>query len=421
MFLSIRKAPTSFFTWGRSAYKGDGSPRAEYRTPQLMAHPLPSGVTVEQMALGTVDVDNAAYFVLGSDGKVYSMGRNKEEVLGRPGQFASQTTWDNVRNPGGTGDLENVAFIAAHDNANGFGSAMAILDDGTLVSWGDNKESKLGIAVYSANNGPLYPGGSIGHSYLVAEPGGSSAFAYRSDGEHCAVGDNQRGSFGDGQSTRVNRSLVCYTPEVDISVFDSVDTDKDGVPDLRDLDSDNDGISDLQESGDANGLELDVDFNGIISLTEAVDMDGDGLMDVFEDGNLLADIGTIPTDSDGDGVLDKKDLDSDADGIPDMIENLPSRDYPVNDGDVSDNDADEDGIIEIFDEDDTLARLFGGKFIMSSDKDEDKTPDYLDSDSDNDGKSDTVESGLTLSGNDNNNDGIDDNASIGADYWTPMV
>ena len=41
-------------------------------------------------------------------------------------------------------------------------------------------------------------------------------------------------------------------------------------------------------------------------------------------------------------------------------------------------------------------------------QDWDGTPDYLDTDSDNDGIDDTTESGLTLSGTDNDNDGIDD-------------
>ena len=178
-----------------------------------------------------------------------------KRYLGRPGQFASQTTWDNVRNPGGTGDLENVAFIAAHDNANGFGSAMAILDDGTLVSWGDNKESKLGIAVYRANNGPLYPGGTTGDTYLTAEPGGSSAFAYRSDGEYCGAGNNIRGAFGNGQNSGQHSSFVCFSLDIE-SITDeggpdyqnpTADIDGDGVINRNDLDDDNDGILDVVE------------------------------------------------------------------------------------------------------------------------------------------------------------------------------
>jgi hypothetical protein len=46
-------------------------------------------------------------------------------------------------------------------------------------------------------------------------------------------------------------------------------------------------------------------------------------------------------------------------------------------------------------------------------------PDYIDTDSENDGKQDMSESGLTLSNVDANNDGIDDNASIGASYTDP--
>ena len=107
--------------------------------------------------------------------------------------------------------------------------------------------------------------------------------------------------------------------------------------------------------------------------------------------------GVTPIDSDNDGVADFLDLDSDNDFIPDTIEAQPSVGYAVNDGDVSNNDADGDGVIDIFDANDTTTADFGGTFSTPEDTDGDGTADYLDSDSDNDGASDTAESGLAAS------------------------
>ena len=87
-------------------------------------------------------------------------------------------------------------------------------------------------------------------------------------------------------------------------------------------------------------IAVDADLNGTLEIAEDADSDSDGLIDVFEDGNLLANIGTAPADSDTDTIADYVDLDSDADGIADTIEARLTAGYMVNDGDVSDDDTD---------------------------------------------------------------------------------
>jgi hypothetical protein len=80
------------------------------------------------------------------------------------------------------------------------------------------------------------------------------------------------------------------------------DSDSDGIPNQFDLDSDEDGISDNIEAQGQNFIA----FNPI-------DADGNGISDVY--GN-----GLFPIDTDGDGVLNYVDLDSDNDGIYDSVE-----------------------------------------------------------------------------------------------------
>ncbi|PZF73443.1 hypothetical protein DN068_08620 [Taibaiella soli] len=169
------------------------------------------------------------------------------------------------------------------------------------------------------------------------------------------------------------------------------DTDGDGVPNFRDLDSDNDGINDVKESG----LPLTADANGD-GMVDGTDTDGDGIIGVA-DGNtaVYGDAGDIaPRDTDGDGIPDLRDLDSDNDGINDVRESgLPLTADANGDGMVDGTDTDGDGIFGVADG--NPAVWGDANDIVFRDTDGDGVPDARDLDSDNDGISDLIESGIT--------------------------
>jgi len=194
----------------------------------------------------------------------------------------------------------------------------------------------------------------------------------------------------------------------------SGDTDRDLIPNVRDLDSDDDGIPDAVEAGDTDPLtlpvdsdvdgvpdflDLDSDDNGIIDARETAserDPDGDGLpnrVDDDDDGDSLPDVlelnGDRVQDSDRDGVPDHRDLDSDGDGIPDEVEGRrPQAPLPCDtDGDaipdVLDLDSDDDGFPD--------ADEAGPDPEHPRDTDGDGVADYRDRDADGDGLDDRDE------------------------------
>ena len=214
---------------------------------------------------------------------------------------------------------------------------------------------------------------------------------------------------------------------------DCADTDDDGTPDYLDADDDNDGIPTSVEvdnappNGDTDGdgipdhLDLDSDNDGINDVQEGggTDADGDGMHDGPQ-GEL-----TDPPDTDGDGQPDYVDLDSDNDTVSDLIEGGSGATDADNDGVADGPDADGDGIVD--DADDNDAQFGEDGDSGPQDTDGDNTPDYIDTDSDDNGFDDIDEAGNSnLDGDndgqvdddtDNDNDGIPDNADDDDDVF----
>ena len=148
---------------------------------------------------------------------------------------------------------------------------------------------------------------------------------------------------------------------------DILDTDFDGVPDHYDLDADNDGIPDVIEAGSS-----DTDRDGQYDL--GIDLNGDGLADRLYVTPIVA------RDTDQDGVLDFRDIDSDQDGLTDLLE-------------TAGVDTDNDGRVDDFKDNnvDGLDDAYMNQNRGYPDTDQDGFPDYRDTDSDNDGVSDAEE------------------------------
>ena len=206
------------------------------------------------------------------------------------------------------------------------------------------------------------------------------------------------------------------------------DKDLDGIPDILDIDDDNDGITDANEyCNPANGFaclpggfdpSTDLDGDGVLNFMDAndpaffnpcVDTNGDGVCDQI----------AAIFDTDKDGVADHWDLDSDNDGITDLVE--AGHNQP---------DANGDGVI------DGLPAAFGLNGLynpIASDPDDfnavetysrlnadnDGIPDYDDLDSDNDGINDVAEAGYSSA--DTNNDGRINFTSVNADGLTQLI
>ena len=157
-------------------------------------------------------------------------------------------------------------------------------------------------------------------------------------------------------------------------------------------DSDGDGIPDVRDLFPDDVTEyLDTDGDGVGNGADADD-DGDGVPD-HEDGAPLDHRGHLDTDADGLGNHD--DLDDDGDGILDGVDAFPLDGTRSSDSDgdgmddYSDDDDDDDGVAD-------TADAFPRDAGEWADTDEDGIGDNLDPDDDNDGRDDEHDAAPTF-------------------------
>ncbi len=203
-------------------------------------------------------------------------------------------------------------------------------------------------------------------------------------------------------------SNLTYTPDNGFCGIDTVyyQVCDDGFPSLCDSayvfftvtpeDDDSDGLSNVYET-----LTRNTDGDALNDYLD-VDSDNDGISDMVEAMPIGGDLcNPIALDFDGDGVPDYLDPDSDNDGIPDWAERSNGAPVPP-----TGNDADGDGIDDAYDPD-----LGGYLETTPFDRDGDGQPDFRDIDSDDDGIPDWIEGSsnpVIPTGNDSDGDGIDD-------------
>jgi hypothetical protein len=163
-------------------------------------------------------------------------------------------------------------------------------------------------------------------------------------------GDSDNDGIQDAAEGRGSVGAAASSRASDLIGTDQ-DADGDGIPNWYDLDSDNDGIPDHEECGGTD------DANKDGRADSKVDSDGDGIIDEYDPDQGGAPL--VCPDTDGDGMPDYKDTNSDNQGASDFVE----------EGGV---DSDGDRLLDIFDS----AR--GSAPLTIRDSDGDDIPDHLD-------------------------------------------
>ncbi|MCU7829212.1 MAG: choice-of-anchor L domain-containing protein [Candidatus Thiodiazotropha sp. (ex Myrtea sp. 'scaly one' KF741663)] len=261
----------------------------------------------------------------------------------------------------------------------------------------DSDGDGVADAAESGASGTDTDGDDIDDAYDVDQTGGTDANGDGIDDAVTALDSNNDGIPDYQDATDSDGDGLVNTLDIDDDndgILDSaegnetVDTDGDGVADSLDLDSDNDGLFDLDESG-ATVSGLDSDNDGRIDSGNTVG--SNGMADVLETGADSGSANYALIDTDSDSVHNFRDLDSDGDGLYDLVEAG---------GSDADNNGRVDGLNDL--DGDGLHDPLSGSGLPNPDTDGDSVVDVLDLDSDNDGIYDVMEAG----GGDLDGDGL---------------
>ena len=200
------------YAWGWNSYGETG--RGTAQTQEM----LPATVKlVDGTELGNIVQVVAGYhysLALAADGRVYAWGDNGYEQLGLGAAHGKHYSAELVKDVTGTAPLANIVMLAA-----GRLHALALDNKGRVLSWGFANDGRLGAGPNGKrafNGRPLPVVGADGLGELAnvvsVGAGPDHSVAVLADGTMLTWGDGYGGSLGQGPQAVVNGDLSLPTP-----------------------------------------------------------------------------------------------------------------------------------------------------------------------------------------------------------------
>lgn len=207
--MALRRDNT-VWVWGTQTYLGDGSPAMKREVATQMV--LPKAGTIKMIG-STSDGPRSSFYILYTDGSLYSVGNNAKKQLG-DWTTVERTTWVQPRYNSVSGPrMNNIKWISPMEHDRKYPSIAVINNDMKLYNWGHEEGHDLGRGNMSAT--PVDPGIPLGltpaDQILSVESGGhTTMFTEKCHENFGYVGHRIYGSMGNGSTVNTYESNINY-------------------------------------------------------------------------------------------------------------------------------------------------------------------------------------------------------------------
>ncbi|WP_139166574.1 Ig-like domain-containing protein [Epilithonimonas hungarica] len=200
--LMALRADGTLWTWGVS-FLGDGTATTTRSRAEQMTLPNASG-TIKMIGMA----NSGSYYVLYTDGNLYSMGNNSSRELG-DWTTTTRSTWIQPRYNSASGAvMNNIKWISPTEHHDSYPSINVLTTTEQVYNWGHNYQSKLRSG--GGTSSTIDPGSPTTDRMLALESGGAQTIVIKACTQNFGFAGNQYyGSMGDGSNT-INVTRVPY-------------------------------------------------------------------------------------------------------------------------------------------------------------------------------------------------------------------
>lgn len=273
------------WTWGTQTYLGDGSAPAKRIAATQMT--LPKAGTIKMVG-ATSDGTRTSYYILYTDGALYSLGDNTKRQLG-DWTTNERRSWVQPRYTSSAGPvMNNIQWISPMEHDRKYPAIDVINTGMNLYNWGHEEGHDLGRGNMSAV--AVNPGMPIGLSasdqIISVEAGGhTTMFTEKCHENFGYVGHRIYGSMGNGSTVNTYESVINYntayvpicgamnTPVIGVWVINSSGDVCSGATILLDPSPAGGALSVVSGPGVINGNELTFKGVGTVELQYVVSAD----------------------------------------------------------------------------------------------------------------------------------------------------
>jgi alpha-tubulin suppressor-like RCC1 family protein len=198
-FVIALDSNNTLWTWGTLANVGDNTNAELKNYATQMVHPdATKNIKMIGVTSGFSEL-KPSYYVLMTDGNMYSLGVNTSRQLG-DWSNTERRSWIQPRYNGATGlVMNNIKWISPQENDENFAAINVITNNGNLYAWGYNNYSMLGSSTIGTLN-PFIPSGLSSSDKIIAvETGGHTSMIIKECSSNFGyAGHSIRGSMANG-------------------------------------------------------------------------------------------------------------------------------------------------------------------------------------------------------------------------------